>query len=155
MPFYLVPGDLLILSPLYFIAPKTYEKMAVTAANGGLIPWQIGWATRFGRWQFVLGREVGVAFYGSDTLLAPGVTAGTGSRLIEFKSTYLDLPILEYRPYRAFDVSQTSELILQLYFGFDMPRGGNAVQPLGAPGVILHDVYSAGVRAVFDWRHYF
>jgi len=44
---------------------------------------------------------------------------------------------------------------LQLYFGFDMPRGGNAVQPLGAPGVILHDVYSAGVRAVFDWRHYF
>ena len=38
--------------------------MAVTAANGGLIPWQLGWATRFGRFQFVLGREIGATFYG-------------------------------------------------------------------------------------------
>ena len=46
MPFYLIPGDLLLLSPLYFVSPTTYEDMAVTAANGGLIPWQLGWATR-------------------------------------------------------------------------------------------------------------
>ena len=38
--------------------------MAVTAANGGLIPWQLGRATRFGRFQFVLGREIGATFYG-------------------------------------------------------------------------------------------
>ena len=64
MPFYLIPGDLLFLSPLYFASPKTYEGMVVTAVNGGLIPWQLGWATRFGRFQFVLGREIGVTFYG-------------------------------------------------------------------------------------------
>src|SRR5205814_1295546 len=31
MPFYLVPGDLLILSPLLAVAPKTYQNIAVTA----------------------------------------------------------------------------------------------------------------------------
>jgi hypothetical protein len=52
--------------------------MEVGAANGGLIPWQAGVATRFGRFQFVLGREVGLSFYrnGSDHPLlipTPGV----------------------------------------------------------------------------------
>ena len=42
MPFYLVPGDLLLLSPLYLVDPKAYSKLAVTAGNGGLIPWQLG-----------------------------------------------------------------------------------------------------------------
>ena len=60
MPFYLVPGDLLLMSPLYFFDPEAYSKMAVTASNGGLIPWQLGMSTRIGRFQFVLGRELGV-----------------------------------------------------------------------------------------------
>ena len=46
MPFYLIPGDLLLASPLYLFSPETYTGMAVTASNGGLIPWQSGWATR-------------------------------------------------------------------------------------------------------------
>jgi hypothetical protein len=157
MPFYLVPGDLLLLSPMYFIAPKSYEHLAVTAANGGLIPWQLGWATRFGRFQFVLGREIGAAFYGlkrSDTLLAPGATPGAELRVIRFKSTYLDIPILEYRPYRAFDVTQSSEVRVQLFFGVDIPHGGNVVSPSGTPGLELERVYSIGARAVFDWRRY-
>jgi len=37
--------------------------MAVQSANGGLIPWQAGIATRIGRFQFVLGGEVGLSFY--------------------------------------------------------------------------------------------
>ena len=158
MPFYLVPGDLLLLSPLYFFAPTTYEDLAVTAANGGLIPWQLGWATRFGRWQFVLGREFGAAFYGlerHDTLLAPGVTSGAGLRVVSFKSTYFEFPILEYRPYRAFDFTQTSEVRVQMFFGVDIPRGGDVVSPPGAPSVDMQRVYSLGIRAVFDWRRYF
>ena len=86
LPFYLIPGDLLLLSPLYFVSPTTYQNMAVTAINGGLIPWQLGWGTRFGRFQFVLGREIGVAFYGwqsDDSLFAPSETPGCpqGGRL--------------------------------------------------------------------------
>jgi hypothetical protein len=157
MPFYLIPGDLLLLSPLYFVSPKTYQEMAVTASNGGLIPWQLGWATRFGRFQFVLGREIGATFYGwhaDDTLLAPGVTPGT-LRVIDFNSTYLDFPVLEYRPYRAFDTTQTSELMLQLYVGVDMPHSESVVYPPGAPGVDMERVYSIGVRLIFDWRRYY
>ncbi|HEY2977679.1 MAG TPA: hypothetical protein VGJ35_06895, partial [Burkholderiaceae bacterium] len=44
MPFYLVPGDLLLMSPMFFINRDAYTNMAVTAGNGGLIPWQSGMA---------------------------------------------------------------------------------------------------------------
>ena len=64
MPYYLIPGDLLFLSPMYFFNPEKYTQLAVTASNGGLFGWQQGWATGIGRFQFVLGRELGVTFYG-------------------------------------------------------------------------------------------
>lgn len=159
MPFYLIPGDLLLLSPLYLASPKTYQRMAVTSVNGGLIPWQLGWATRFGRFQFVLGREVGVTFYGLGSedlsLLAPGVPPGSAPRVVEFESTYLEFPILEYRPYRSFDTTQSSALVVQLFGAMDIPNRGQTVFPPGAPGADLHSVYSIGVRMAFDWRRYF
>ena len=158
MPFYLIPGDLLLLSPLYFVKPTTYERMAVTAANGGLIPWQLGMATRFGRFQFVLGREIGVTFYGLgsvDSLLVPGALPGEVPRVINFKSTYFELPILEYRPYRAFDTTQTSGLTLQLFGGVDIPSNEGVSYPLGAPNADLDPLFSLGVRLVFDWRRYY
>ena len=65
MPFYLLPLDLLITAPVLLIAsPDTYASMAVSAGLGGLIPWQAGIESSIGRFQFILGREVGVAFYG-------------------------------------------------------------------------------------------
>ena len=88
-PFYLVPGDVLLLAPLYLLAPDAYTSMAVTASNGGLLPWQVGWATPIGRFQFVAGRELGVTLYGigsSDQLIAPAATAGSPPRLVDFES---------------------------------------------------------------------
>jgi hypothetical protein len=158
MPFYLVPGDLLFMAPLYFFSPAAYTTMAVTASNGGLIPWQAGWATRFGRFQFVLGRELGATFYGTgfkSTILAPSAVPGADARVVEFKSTSFDLPILEYRPYRAFDTKQSSAVLVQLYAGADVPHGSQVTWPVGAPGVDLKTVYSLGVRLIFDWRRYF
>jgi len=157
LPFYLIPGDLLLLSPLYFVSPTTYQNMAVTAINGGLIPWQLGWGTRFGRFQFVLGREIGVAFYGwqsDDSLFAPSETPGV-PRVVGFKSNYFDFPIFEYRPYRAFDMTQASVLTLQLYGAVDDPYSSSVLFPEGAPGVKMDPVYSIGIRIVFDWRRYF
>lgn len=132
--------------------------MAVTAVNGGLIPWQLGWATRFGRFQFVLGREVGVTFYGigsdENSLLAPGTAPGSGPRVVRFESTYYEFPIVEYRPYRAFDSTQTSALKVQLFGAVDVPHKDRVVFPLGAPAADLDRVYVIGVRLVFDWRRY-
>ncbi len=158
MPFYLIPGDLLIASPLYLFAPEAYTGMAVTASNGGLIPWQSGWATRIGRFQFVLGRELGATFYGygfENTTVAPGATPGADPRIVDFKSIYFDLPILEYRPYRAFDTKQSSAVLIQLFAGADVPQSTTVTWPPGAPGVKLDTIYSIGLRMIFDWRRYF
>jgi hypothetical protein len=157
MPFYLIPGDLVFMSPLYFLSPTTYTNMAVVAGNGGLIPWQAGIATRFGRFQFVLGRELGITFYGlitNDSLVVPATAAGGLPTVVDFKSTYYELPIVEYRPYRAFDSRQSSAVIVQLYAGADVPRGVHVVSPIGAPAPSLKTVYSLGLRLILDWRHY-
>jgi hypothetical protein len=156
MPFYLVPGDLLLLAPLYFFAPERYTAIAATAANGGLVPWQSGFATGIGRFQFVLGREFGVAVYGiagKDRVVAPGV-AGGPLRVVSYKSTSLDVPILEYRAYRSFSSNQSSAVLLQVFTAVDLPHSASVVSPPAAPNPELSHVWSVGIRLVFDWRYY-
>jgi len=157
MPFYLIPGDLIFLAPLYLLSPTRYEGMAVTAGNGGLIPWQSGVATPIGRFQFVLGRELGVTFYGligDDRVLAAPATAGSLGRVVDFKSIAFDLPIIEYRAYRAFGSNQSSSLLFQLFAGIDVPNSAKVVSPAGARTPSLNAVYSFGLRLMFDWRYY-
>ena len=158
MPFYLVPGDLLLMSPLYLFNEKAYTNLAVTAANGGLLRWQSGWATPIGRFQFVLGRELGVTFYGhlgQDELIAPSTQPGSQGRIVRFKSTSFELPILEYRPYRAFSTNQSSSVMVQLFAGADVPHGAATVLPAGAPAPAMRTVWFVGMRMMFDWRYYF
>jgi hypothetical protein len=106
----------------------------------------------------VLGRELGVYWYGlsgNQQLLAPSDPPGGSGRVVNYKSTYFDLPILEYRPYRAFGANQSSTILFQLYAGADYPYGERVEYPLGAPPVHLEPVYSIGLRMVFDWRYYY
>ena len=157
MPYYLIPGDLLFLSPMYLADRQKYTQLAVAAANGGLLGLQQGYATPIGRFQFVLGRELGITWYGllnDDQLLAPSDPPGGIGRIVNFKSTYFDLPILEYRPYRAFAANQSSSLLFQLFAGADVPDGASVAGPLGAPTPKLRTVWSIGLRMVFDWRYY-
>ena len=157
MPFWLIPGDLLLASPLLAIAPDTYAKMAVVASNGGLIPWQVGIATPLGRFQFVLGREVGVAFYGlvnDDRLLMPPTVPGLEAPLIALRSISVDFPVLEYRPFRTFSQNQTANLVVQLFTGFDVPTAVSVVAPVGAPEPDVKTIWQVGLRIAFDWRYY-
>jgi hypothetical protein len=159
MPFWLIPGDVALASPvLAFTSRKTLQKMAVGAANGGLIPWQIGIATRAGRLQFVLGREVGVSIFrnGGDhpfLLPTPGVPPNNAT-LVSLDSLQVEFPIFEYRLFRSFSVNQSSGLLLQPYVGFDMPTAVSVISPIGAPTPDAHTIVTTGVRVVFDWRHY-
>lgn len=157
MPFYLLPFDLLITAPLLFISPDIYTGMAVTAGLGGLIPWQAGIETGIGRFQFILGREVGVALYGRgefvDALLIPITEDETA--LVNFKSTQIDLPILEYRPFRTFASDQSSSLVFQFNFGVDIPHSESTQFPEGLETPDLKPVWYIGLRAAFDWRYYF
>jgi hypothetical protein len=84
MPFYLIPGDLILLAPVFLVSPSAYAGIAVSAGNGGLIPWQVGMATRYGRFQFVLGREVGFTLYGvwgNNRVMAPPAGDYSTSRI--------------------------------------------------------------------------
>jgi hypothetical protein len=159
MPFWLFPGDIVLAAPvLAFTSPAALQKMAIVAANGGLIPWQAGIATRAGRFQFVLGREVGVSVFrsGGDhpfQLPTPGV-APNGSTLVSLNSLQVEFPVFEYRLFRNFDVNQSSGLMLQPYVAFDKPTAVSVISPTGAPNPDAHTIVSTGVRVVFDWRHY-
>jgi hypothetical protein len=157
LPFWLIPGDLIILGPiLYLISPKAATSVAVTAGNGGLIPWQTGIATSVGRFQFVLGREIGVSLYGlnktKDAIAIPTKTAFTA---IEYKSTLLDFPFLEWMPFnRSFSQWQSSSVLLQFSAGVNIPYGVSVIQPTQAPVPALKSVWQLGLRVIFDWRHY-
>ncbi|HXJ93941.1 MAG TPA: hypothetical protein VMT20_13910 [Terriglobia bacterium] len=158
-PFWLIPGDLLVAAPiLAFTSRRTLQKMAVEAAGGGLIPWQAGIATRIGRFQFVLGREVGLAFFNHGqnhpmTIPTPGVPP-VNTTIVAVNSMQVEFPIFEYRPFRYFSLDQSSSLTIQPYVGFDKPSSPSVVSPTGAPAPHLRTVTTAGVRVVFDWRHY-
>lgn len=157
LPFSLFPGDLLLASPLLLLSPKTYNKIAMAAVNGGFIPWQSGFSTRMGRFQFILGRELGVSFYGlrspKDFIIIP--TSGSSSAVVEYRSTKIDFPILEYRPLRTFSQDQSSSLMLQLNTGVDIPYRTQTILPAGDPVPELKRIWYIGVRILFNWRHYF
>ncbi len=155
MPFYLVPGDLLLLAPLYLINPDAYSQIALTAVDGGKLDLQQGLATRFGRLQFVLGRELGISFYGvfnPQQLLYVDSDASVPLQLVDFRSVSFDLPVIEYRPFRAFSSNQSSELMLQLFFGADVPYSASFAGT--GEHVDLGTVWSIGLRLMFDWRYY-
>jgi len=157
-PFWLVPGDLLLAA--LFVAPfsrRTFMEMAAEAANGGLIPWQVGLATRIGRFQFVLGREVRISFYGyssGDRMFMAPAEPDASTRLVALRSISFDFPIVEYRPFRAFSMDQASLLKLQVVGGFETANHLKLIAPEGAPLPDLHTIFSVGLRVAFDWRHY-
>ncbi len=155
MPYYLVPGDLLLLAPMYLINPDAYSSMALTAVDGGLLGLQQGLATRFGRVQFVLGREIGISFYGlfsPQQLVAIDRNSAEPLRLVDFKSVSFDLPVLEYRPFRTFSSNQSSELVFQLFAGADVPYSASYAGTGDTAN--LDTVWSVGLRLMFDWRYY-
>jgi hypothetical protein len=161
MPFYLIPGDLIIVAPfLYLFSPKSATKMIIAAGNGGLLPWQSGMVTPIGRFQFVLGREVGIYLYGwpksADRFLLPFANNLEADQvLVSMRSTLLEFPFIEYRPFHTFSTNQTASLVLQFFGGVDIPGKITVVAPEGSPVPKTNPIYFLGVRIGFDWRYYF
>jgi hypothetical protein len=160
MPFWLIPFDLLLAAPTVgLISPPTFMSMAVAAGSGGLIPWQAGISTFMGRFQFILGREVGVTFFGygkaEDRMIIPiPETDPVRTPVVALRSIQVEVPLLEYRPFRTFSMNQSSSLVAQLYGGVDIPTRVSVVAPVGASEPPLKNVWFAGLRVCFDWRYY-
>lgn len=161
MPFWLLPFDLLLAAPILLPAdPEAYTRMAVVAGNGGLLPWQAGMATSFGRFQFVLGREVGVSLFGyfkkPDRLfIAYGEPGNEEAALVSLRSVQLEFPVVEYMPFRTFSMDQGTSLVIQLYGAVDIPSSVSDPFPQGSPLPDTQSVWQIGLRAAFRWRHYF
>jgi hypothetical protein len=160
MPFWLIPGDLILASPLLLFAPQTYQQMAVVAGNGGILPWQSAVATPVGRFQFILGREVGVSFYGFDqtdrSFMPVDSDSGVTLAFVGVRSLYVDIPFLEYKPFRTFSSNQSSGLSIQVFAGVDIPLESEAFDGQGqpSPGPELQTIIHGGIRFIFDWRYY-
>ena len=160
MPFWLIPGDLILATPvLAFTNPTALKKMAIRAADGGLIPWQTRLSTRFGAFQFMAGREVGVTLFGfgeKDAFLAVFDTPeGRAVEPIAVKSIQWDFPLVEYRPFREYGSRYTFGTFLQLGIGFDRPISAVVVGQPDAPPPALSTRYFGFLRIFFDGRRYF
>ncbi len=158
LPFWLIPGDLLLAYPIFGLAhPKAFQKIAVEAVNGGVIGWQSRFATPIGRFQFVLGREVGLSIYGlggtADALFVP--TSANTLAIVTYKSIKYDFPFLEYQPVRSFSQSQSSALRLQFSFGVDTPFKTAAITPIAQNELELKPIWYISARLIFNWRYYF
>jgi hypothetical protein len=160
VPFFLIPFDLLLAAPILGpTSPQSFTRMAAVAGNGGLIPWQSGIETSVGRFQFVLGREVGVHLYGytkgGDRFLIPyGDPQHQEAILGNLRSVQLDFPVIEYMPFRRFSTDQSASAVIQFFGSVDIPTSVSDIYPAGTPTPPLRSVWQAGVRAAFRWRHY-
>jgi hypothetical protein len=160
LPFWLIPGDLLLAAPTVgLISMPTFMQMAVAAGSGGVIPWQTGIATAIGRFQFILGREVGVSFFGygkeEPKMLIPiSDVPPVQTPVVSVRSIQLEFPLLEYRPFRTFSMDQSSSMVVQLFGGVDIPTKVSVVAPAGAEEPSVRNNWFAGLRVAFDWRYY-
>ena len=146
MPFWLIPGDLLLAAPiLAFANPQLLEKMAIVSADGGLIPWQTKLSTPVGSLQFVAGREMSVNLFGylggEDAFLAVSGHSPDGAPIFQpvaFRSIEWNFPILELRPLREYGTRYSFSTLVQ--FGAGLRHAVRcAVAHPGAAGAAAQD----------------
>lgn len=161
MPYYLIPGDLILGALL--VAPfsvETYQQMVAAAVAGGFIPWQAGVLTPLGRLQFVLGREVGLHFYGYSSnplrirMSNTSVSNKTISDAVELRSIQVEAPVLEWRPFRVFSIDQSTTMVVQFYVTSEIPLYWRSTST-PAISYQLPSIWGGGIRATFDWRYYY
>lgn len=160
VPYWLVPGDLVVAAPfLSFISPNTLTSMGVVASNGGLLGLQSGMDTWVGRFQFVLGREVGLHLYTSDRDGSRAFAIGEENgepvgALIDIDAIQLEFPFLEYRLFRTFSSDQSSDINMQLYLGVDIPLKIDKIFPVNGTIPASRNIYSVGMKFNLNWRKY-
>jgi hypothetical protein len=81
-------------------------------------------------------------------------TAPVRTPVVDVRSIQLELPVVEYRPFRTFSTNQSSSLVVQLYGGVDMPTKVTVVAPVDAAKPDVRNNWFAGIRVAFDWRYY-
>jgi len=165
LPFWVLPGDMLVLAPLLgLVAPKALADVGVAAVSGGLLPYERTIRTSAGSFQVVAGREVQGTLYGVlgeanlPLYIAPiGENADGTTRygVVSQKSIALAFPIFEWTPFHAFATQLTFAGCLQLGFGMEVPFETRVVYPEGVSSPDSPVAWSVFLRGQFDGRYFF
>lgn len=162
LPFYLIPGDILILGPVLALAsPAALSSVGVAAASGGLIPYERSFSIGVGWLQVVIGREVDMVLYGvlSDVVILvptgppPSPEADLGAA--KLRSIALTFPVLEWTPFRTFATQLVFASVIQLGFGVEIPLTTPIVYPPGYGNASLAPSWNVFIRGQFDGRYFF
>ncbi len=162
LPFWLIPGDMLLLVPILAIAsPSALSTVGVAAASGGLIPYERSFGIGLGSLQIVIGREINTVLYGylSDVVILtpvgpppdPNSTYGAA----KLRSISLNFPVVEWTPFRTFATQLVFATVVQLGFGVELPFTSPVVYPEGYGNATLGPSYTVFLRAQFDGRYFF
>lgn len=164
LPFWVIPGDVLILAPILALAaPHALSNVGVAAASGGLIPYERTFHTAVGSMQVVAGREFQATLYGvlgNSSLplkIAPIGTEADGSTrygVVSQKSVGFEFPIIEWTPFREFATQLTFAGCAQLGFGLDVPFKTRVLFPEGAESPASPVAWNVFLRWQFDGRYF-
>jgi hypothetical protein len=164
MPFWVLPGDMLVLGPLLaLVSPRRLTNVAMAAASGGLIPYERTIDTRVGTFQLIVGREVQATLFGylGDSsvplYIAEIGTAADGSRqfgVVAEKSISIEFPVIEWTPFRETATQLAFSGHLQLGFGIELPLGTEVLFPDSAPPVSPTIVWSVFLRLPIEIRYF-
>jgi hypothetical protein len=161
LPFYLIPGDMLILAPLLaLIDMEALSNVSVAAASGGLIPYEQSFRTSVGTFQLVIGREVSAVLFGYLSDITEVVRTGTAANgdaqlsIINARSIAFMFPVLEWTPFRSFATDLTLSVPVHLGFGVEVPLSHDLLASGGGGAVTLPTTYSIYLRLRFDARSF-
>ncbi len=160
MPFWVLPGDMLILGPVLFFADKqALGKVAVEAASGGHWPYERSFVTGAGIFQFIAGREFRVVLMGllNDPPIAilPSGTLPDGTSqyaVVQYKEIQLQFPVMEWTPFRTFATQLTFATQVQLGFSVGLVST-NILFPAGA-SFSTGAPWQIWIRGIFDGRYF-
>jgi hypothetical protein len=138
VPFFLIPGDLLVLAPLMVpLSRSAFYKVAIAALSGGAIPYERSVLTGAGVFQIIVGREFDLTLYGFfsealQVLRVGTLPSGEGDYAVaRVRSLRFNLPLVEWTPFRSFATNLTFGVRIQLGGGVEVPVSTSVVLPAG------------------------
>jgi hypothetical protein len=163
LPFWLIPGDTLLLAPILALtSPDSLSKVGVAAASGGFIPYERSFNTSAGVFQVVLGREVQATLFGYlgektiPLVIAPIGQGPSGPQygVVALKSLALSFPGVEWTPFRTFATQVAFSFQLQLGFGVELPLSVTVPYPAGATPPSVPLAWNIFLRVGSDGRYF-
>lgn len=139
LPFYLIPGDMLLLTPvLLAVSPRAVQRVGIKAMQGGLIPYERSFLTPLGSLQLVAGREVDFTLFGyfAESLEVRPINATDGG-IVATRSMRARFPVVEWTPLRSFATNLAFAVPIQLGVGFEAPLSTRVVEPKDAGPIVV------------------